>query len=501
MNLRRLKIFFFNGIILTLTSFIMRSIGVSFNVYISNRIGAESVGVFQLILSIYLFAITLATSGINLAATRIVSEELALSKDCVPKIAIKKCISYSFFLGSLSCLLLCLFAPFLATTILHNKVPHYLLYFLAISLPFISVSSALNGYFTALRKITKNAGAKFFEQFIKITVTTYFLCSFFANTLEYACLSLILGEMISEIFSCIFCYFLYVIDIKKCCCTNYSSKRNYTKKILTISIPVAITSYIRSGLSSLKQLIIPLRLEKSGISCEQAISQYGMVTGMAMPILMFPEVLLNSFSTLLVPEFSAYYACHQTKQINYAISKIFKLTLLFSIGIIGIFLFYSDNLSMLIYHNLEVAKYLKILCPLILFMYFDSIVDSILKGLNKQLSVMSCNILDLFVSILCIYFIVPIYGIYGYLFVIFVSELLNCGISIVQLWQLTKFKLNWKNWIILPIFCVILSFFIVNLLPFSFSSLFLETIFYITVFIGNYLFLLYLAKARCSHTS
>ena len=363
----------------------MRSVGVSFGIYISNKIGAEAVGLFQLIMSVYMFAITLATSGINLAATRIMSEELALNTNCIPKKAIQKCILYSLILGCISCFLVCIFAPILSSTILHNKIPHYLLYVLAISLPFISVSAALNGYFTALRKVSKNALSKFFEQFVKICSTTYFLSIIFPNTLEYTCLSLILGETICEIASCIFSYILYRINIRKTSCSCNSSSKNYTKQILNISVPVAISSYIRSGLSSLKQVLIPLRLEKSGISCEQAISQYGIITGMVMPILMFPEVLLNSFSSLLVPEFSAYYARNQKQQINYAISKIFKLTLLFSIGVIGIFMFYSDEISLLIYNNFEVAQYLKILCPLILFMYFDSIVDSILKGLNKQI--------------------------------------------------------------------------------------------------------------------
>lgn len=474
----------------------MRSIGVSFNVYISNKIGAEAVGVFQLILSVYLFAITLATSGINLATTRIVSEELALNENCVPKKAIRKCIFYSLVLGNFACILLCLLAPFLSHTILHSKVPSYLLVVLAISLPFISVSSALNGYFTGLRKITKNASSKFLEQIVKIVSTTYFLCCFFPLTLERACLCLVLGETISEVTSCLFCYLLYKIDIRKCNCPYNFNNKNYTKKILSISLPVAITSYVRSGLSSLKQLLIPLRLEKSGMDCKQAISQYGMVTGMAMPILLFPEVLLNSFSTLLVPEFSAYYARKQTKQIHDAILKIFKLTLLFSIGVIGIFAFYSDAISLLIYNHLEVAKYLKILCPLILFMYFDSIVDSILKGLDKQLSVMGCNILDLFVSILCIYFIVPLYGIYGYLFVIFVSELLNCGISILQLWQLTKFKLNFKDWIALPLLCVGISYLIVLFLPLSFSNLLVNTAVSIGIFLFSYSLLIYFSILR-----
>lgn len=444
--MQRLKVFFFNGILLTITSFIMRSIGVFFNVYISNKIGTEAVGLFQLIMSVYMFAITLATSGINLAATKIVSEELALNNNRVPKKAIQKCVLYSLSLGIIAFTLVIVFSPLISQYLLHNKVPTYLFHVLAISLPFISMSAALNGYFTALRLISKNAFARLVEQFIKILATTYFLSSLFPNGLEYACLSLILAETISEVISCILNFLLYFLDLRKRkFCMNEPSNLTYTKRIISISFPIAITSYIRSGLVSLKQLLIPISLEKSGLSCETALSEYGKISGMVMPILLFPELIINSFSGLLVPEFSAFHVRNQNRQINSAIEKIFRITFLFSIATIGVFIFYSNFLSLIIYENIEIANYFRILCPLIFFMYLDSIVDSILKGLDKQFGVMVCNILDLAVSIFCIYFVVPIYGINGYLFVIFLSEILNCGISIFQLWKVTRFLYRCKK--------------------------------------------------------
>ena len=133
--------------------------------------------------------------------------------------------------------------------------------------------------------------------------------------------------------------------------------------------------------------------------------------------------------------------------------------MLFSIGVIGLFLFYSDSINLIIYNNLNISHYLKILCPLLLFMYLDSIVDNILKGLNQQFEVMKCNILDLFVSIFCIYFLLPVFGINGYLLVLFISEILNCGISILQLHNFTHFQFNFKNWIFKPFIGILLSYF------------------------------------------
>ena len=397
----------------------------------------------------------------------------------------KKCLTYSLLFGIFSAVLLSLFADIICTYLLHNKVQSYLFYIIAISLPFISMSSALNGYFTALRKNGKNALARIFEQFVKITATAYLLSLFMPSGLEYACLSLVFGEAISEIMSFLFVFALYRIERK-----NYTvkdnTKTNYTKSIFEITLPVSITSYIRSGLASLKQLLIPLRLEKSGMDCNIAISTYGLINGMAMPLLMFPEVIINSFSGLLVPEVTYYYTKNNFNRIREIISKIFRITLLFSIGIIGAFIFYSNNISLVIYNNLDIALYLKILAPLLLFMYLDSIVDNILKGLNQQLSVMKCNILDLFVSIFCIYILLPIWGVNGYIFIIFLSEILNSGISILQLKQITHFKFDFKNWIIKPFIGIAFSYFVCtllvpNIIP-NISSIILQIVLFISCY-------------------
>lgn len=406
----------------------------------------------------------------------------------------KKCLTYSLLFGIFSAVLLSLFADIICTYLLHNKVQSYLFYIIAISLPFISMSSALNGYFTALRKNGKNALARIFEQFVKITATAYLLSLFMPSGLEYACLSLVFGEAISEIMSFLFVFALYRIERK-----NYTvkdnTKTNYTKSIFEITLPVSITSYIRSGLASLKQLLIPLRLEKSGMDCNIAISTYGLINGMAMPLLMFPEVIINSFSGLLVPEFTYYYTKNNFNRIREIISKIFRITLLFSIGIIGVFIFYSNNISLVIYNNLDIALYLKILAPLLLFMYLDSIVDNILKGLNQQLSVMKCNILDLFVSIFCIYILLPIWGVNGYIFIIFLSEILNSGISILQLKQITHFKFDFKNWIIKPFIGIVSSYFICTLLVPNIIPTTSCIILQIALFLGCYFVFLLLSKA------
>ena len=447
--LSKIKVFLFNGVLLTLTSIFLKSIDMFFSIYISNKIGSEAVGVYGLIMSVYMLFITLANSGTNLAASRIVSEQMAYNSDTGMKSAIKKCITYSLIMGLLSFLLLFTFSSYISTYWLHEKISSLPLKIIAISLPFLSVSSSINGYFSAIRNIKKTAYAQILEQLLKITFVVFFMNLFMPLNIEYACIGLVLGSCISEVASFLLLYIFYIKNIKLINSKN-CKRENFAKQILRIVVPIAFTSYIRSGLSTLKQILIPIRLEKSGISCEKALSQYGIVNGMAMPLIMFPCLFISSFSMLLIPEFSYLNAKRSFNKINYAINKIFKFCFIFSFLIMGIFWCFSTELSAYIYKGQDVSIFIKVLSPLIVLMYVDNIVDSILKGLDKQISVMGINILDLLTSITFIYFLLPINGIKGYIIVLFISEFLNGIISLLLLLKQTHLNFDFINWLFKP---------------------------------------------------
>ncbi len=430
--MKKIKVFILNSLVLLASSIILQIIGLFFNVYISNKIGSEAVGVFTLVMSVYLFGITLATSGINIAATRVISEELALNNEVGIKSATKKCVTISLITGILASFIFFIFCDFIVSKCLHNRVSHNVIYALCIALPFISMSSAINGYFVAVRRAYKNAMAKFFEEFVKIVATAMLLNIFMPSGLDYMCLSLIVGDVISEVLSLIFLYVLLLKD------KNYSKSfrflgNSYTPRILRISLPVAFTSYIKSGLSTLKQILIPISLERSGLGCSLALSNYGVVNGMAMPVIMFPSVFINCFASLLVPEFSRYFVKKDSKRIKQMSTFILLSTLVFSLFICAIIFFFAEPICEALYKQSDISQYVKLLAFLIPCIYLDLVIDNILKGLDAQVSVVFINIADCLITISFIYFIVPILGFVGYMLSIFVSEIFNVIISLFRL--------------------------------------------------------------------
>lgn len=482
---KKSKLFLINGAILTSTSLLMKFAALIFNIYISNQIGSEAVGVFSLVMAVYLFFITVATSGLNIAVTVIVSEKFALNKNQQAIKAIRTCIFFSLLLGIAAGGLILLFSDFITSKCLHNMVSSRPLFYIAIGLPFIAMSSCISSYFATIRKAYKNAISQVFEFTIKMFATIILLKINISNGVEAICISLILADVISEICSFTLIFILYIIDIKL---KKLEDIRSFGQRIniLKIAFPVAVTSYIRSGLSTLKQLIIPTQLEKSGISCSRALSQYGMINGMVLPVITFPTVFTDSYSMLLIPEFSTYVAQKNYKAINYIANKIFKITCAFTMCICSIFFIFSNDLGLAIYNNIEIGYYFKIFTPFIFFMYMDHIIDCILKGLNKQFGVMCCNILDLSITTCFIYFLLPVLGIKGYVLSIFFSEVLNFSISLFQLFKYSRIKPNLIDWIVVPLFCSLVGFFVVNIWRFNFVGLVSNLIFNVFLFVLVY---------------
>lgn len=410
-----------------------------FNIFISNTIGEEAIGLFSLIMSVYTFGITLASAGINISATRVVAEELACKNEVGAKKAARRCIFFSLIFSICASLIFFIFADFITIHCLHNRISKNVIYLICIALPFISMSSAINGYFTAVRRVYKNAFAKFFEEFVKITCTAILLKSFMPDGIDYACYALIFADVISEITSFLHLYILYIRDKRGSLIeSRYKDLDSYNRRILRIAVPVALTSYLRSGLSTIKQLIIPSSLQKSGMNSSNSLIAYGIVNGMTMPIIMFPVSLITSFSILLIPEFSRYYTQEKYQKIKSVSSFLLICTFIFSV-IVAIFIFvFSDELSNLIYHKTEIAKYLRLLSPLIIIMYLDIVIDSILKGLDAQVDVMVVNIFDCLISIAFIYFLVPILGFSGYIISIFISEVIDFSLSGHRLLKILK---------------------------------------------------------------
>ncbi len=441
-----------NTILLTATSFLMRTVSVSFNVYLTNKIGADGIGLFQLIAAVYSMAITFSTAGVRLAATRLVADNLSLGKYSERKI-MRLCLFYSLICGTVMALILSGFADLIGEKWICDPRSVPSLKVLCLSLPFVSMSAALGGYFTAVSKLVRYTLVQFAEQIFKIAVTVFSLRSVLSHGLEASCVAIVFGMSAAEIFSLICSYTLYRFTSEKSSVKSKPSE--IIKNLLRISVPDAVGSEMRSVLMTIEHLLIPVGFRKSGNDPQTAMATYGIIHGMALPLVLYPSALLSSLSGLLIPEISAQHIEKNTTRISYMIARVLHLALIFSIGTAGVMYFNSIELSLAVYSNGSAGFYTQILAPLIPVMYMDMTIDGMLKGLDQQVSYMRYNIIDALICVVFVYILVPIFSVKGYITVVFMSEIINFALSFRRLTIVSEVRVDLYRDIIVPLMCVI----------------------------------------------
>ncbi|MBO3445636.1 oligosaccharide flippase family protein [Clostridium sp. CCUG 7971] len=461
-----------NALILTSTTMAVGFINMGFRVYLSNKIGTEGMGLYQLLMSIYMMAATLAISGIRVTTTRLIAEELGRKNVKKIKSIMKNAIIYSLFFSSLATFLVFYNAELIATSWIGDERAIIPLKILSVSLPFFGVGACFHGYFYGMRKVIKSVTS----DIIEISTLMIIICSFISITLpkglNYTCILVTTANSLSVIISTLFSYIMYIFEKKNINKTIASRSDSCSLfEISKIAIPIASSAYIQTGLRTVEDILIPNALRLYGASTSASLSIFGLIKGMVMPLLNFPSIFLASFSTLIIPEISEANALNQRLRVNSIISRVFKFTLLIAIFASGLFIIYSDELGMTIYNNNEVGYMIRILAPLIPFMYLDRIVDGSLNALDQQMSTLRYNFIDMGIRIFLILFLIPKKGIDGFIIVLFTGTLLNSLLSINRLLKVTKLDFLLLDWIIKPTFCITLSSFctkfLFNLLGFS----------------------------------
>ncbi|MDD6175204.1 MAG: oligosaccharide flippase family protein [Firmicutes bacterium] len=447
------RLFIQNAVILTLCSIFLSALGMAFRVYQSSLIGAEGMGLLQLLLSVYYFSTNLAVSGLNLAVTRLVSESAVPGSGISEGRVLRKCFGLCLLSGCAAGSALFFGAPAIGRWWLGDTRTVASLRVLAVGLPFLSVSCCVRGYFLAARNSLKPSTGQILEQLISFAFVAVFFSLSAPGGLSAACCGIALGMTVGEICGNLYIVLLFFLQTRRTLRQKNGSSVP-ARRIFAISLPVAVGYCLRSALVSVENVLIPAGLKRSGSSYGESLAGYGIVKGMALPALCFPQAFLTAFSMLLIPEVSEARAARHPAEIRSMASRVFQICLLFSCLVVGLFFFFGRELGLLLYKNAEAGRQLRLLCPLIPFMYLDSIVDAMLKGLDEQVYSLKVNLSDSCLRILLIALFVPRLGISGYLLATFFSVLYNSSLSIGRLMKKSAVRFPFFRWIVLPLGCI-----------------------------------------------
>ena len=439
-------------ILLTISSLLVRTINMISMIFLSQILGSEGIGIYELTMSIYMTGVVFASAGLSASVSRMVAEELGQKQDGNIKKIMGIALSFAITAGLLISCILFTFAPHFANNFIHNTQSTKALRFLALSIPFIACSSCFKGYFYAMRKTIYPASSDILEQFVKlglIFVLVQIAPQFgIENTYVQVAMGLTLGEMISWSYL----FTLFLVESKKQIFTSSStlSIKEVCKRLASILIPIAMISYISYIFLPIENIIIPNGLKKSGESLSSSMSLYGILKGMVLPILFFPSAFLTAFSTTLIPEIAKANILKLKERVHITTSRVLQLSFILSFLVVAIFLSYSNELGFILYKSDAIGPMLRMLAIIVPFTYIEVITDGILKGLNKQIYCLKYSILDSICRIVLLYIFLPFKGIQGLIGIMIISSIFTSTLNFNKLLAVTHIKFQLTSWLIKP---------------------------------------------------
>ena len=389
--------FITSAIILMIGSIITKLINMVIRIGISRTIGTTGMGVYMLVVPTFSLFISLSQMGLPVAISKLVSEKKSNNRNLV--------FSATFTIMSFNLILLTaifLSANLIANKLLHDYRTYQAIISMALVLPFISISSILRGYYFGKQKMIPHVCSNVIEDIVRMIVIFIGLPISYNYGIEYAISFIILSNIVSETVS-IMILLMFApkkMQIKK---SDIKPDYNNIKNIFKIGVPTTGSRLISSLGACLEPIILTSVLLTNGYSNNFIVTEYGVITGHILPILVMPSFFTSAISSSLIPVISEAYVNQKYAYVKNKLKQAILLSLACGIPF-TIFLIIFSNQSLSFLYNTTVGNnYLKIVAPFFLTYYIQTPLSAFLQAIGKSTHAMIDNLIGISLKLLIIF--------------------------------------------------------------------------------------------------
>jgi stage V sporulation protein B len=444
--------------ILTLAGFITRFIGFFYRIFLSNTMGAELMGIYQLIFPVFAICYTIFATGIQTSISRLVAAEIGKRnpKNVYKILRIGLILSVS--LAVVLAAIVFINSRYIAWRFLLEPRSASSLRILAVVFPFCGVTACINGFYYGLKRAEVPASTQLVEQAVRVVIVYLAALYFGEGNLKVTCEIAVFGVVVGEVASSIYNFSSLFITKRPSSLLIYgpdpnaaaSRKRVILKDMLSLSVPLSANRLLLSILHSIEAVLIPAMLRRSGLSTQEAMITFGVLNGMSIPFIMFPTALTNALAVLVLPTISEAQAVNNDKLIGKTTAITIKYSLIIGIISSGVFLVFGRDLGNAVFHNAASGDYLMILAWLCPFMYLTTTLSSVINGLGKAHITFINSIIGTLSKILLIITLIPSRGINGYLIALLIGQLIITGLDTFAVIRNVHFTFDSLNSIVKP---------------------------------------------------
>lgn len=449
-------------LLLTGAGLFCRILGFFYRIYMSRTIGAEGLGLYNMIHPLFSIAFAVCAGSIQTALSQYVAANREKGK------SVFLCgLFLSLGLSVIPVVMLCKGKVFLASNVLSEPQAARYLPVLAVSVPFACLHACINGYYYGMNKAHIPSFSQIAEQVIRMSMVWLLVGYMEKNgkpvTVGLAVEGHLIGEMASAVFTFLALFLVPPQKGERKERKERSEQENDNRifanlgPILTLALPLMGNRLVLNFLGSAEAILIPGRLIDYGLTNKEALSVYGVLTSMALPFILFPSAITNSMAVLLLPSAARAQARKDKGRISTMVTLSFKCSCYMGILCIGLFTRFGKSLGTIIFHNEMSGSFIMVLCWLCPFMYLATTMGSIQNGLGKTGITFLQNMFAMGIRLVFVLCAVPIFGIKGYLWGFLVSELLLAFLCCFSVGRQVTFSKNMTECILQPVLALLIG--------------------------------------------
>ena len=425
--------------VLTATGFLSRFIGFFFRMFLSHTFGEEQVGLYQLIFPIYALCFSFTSAGIETAISRCTARKTSLGKKNEAIQLLYVGMSISLLLSFFTMFLLQTHASSFSIYVLGDIRCEPMLVAISYAIPFAAMHSCIIGYYLGLKETKIPALSQLVEQIARI-LAVYIIYLFCRNhNKEITILFAVIGIVVGECCSSFLCVHFFTSQQKLQRISSFITKIPIlSKELLQLSIPLTSSRILLNILQSVESISIPLRLQQYGYSSSEALSNYGVLTGMALPCVLFPSAITNSILTMLLPTVAEIQATKSYTKLKELMRQVFFSCMTLGLVCCLFLLILGTWIGKFLFHSDLAGDYLQTLAWICPFLYLNTTLLSITNGLGKAYISFLINTLALAIRIIGVLVFIPRIGMNGYLWGLLLSQVITFSFCVSYLFLYLK---------------------------------------------------------------
>lgn len=445
---------FYNAFFLCLSSIGLQLIGFLYRIGLSRFGGAQVMGMYQLIMPAYSVIMSFTMSGLTLAVSRLCAQYQAARDAAGVRGTVRFAQLVFLCLFACAAIPVCLFPDFLAGAVLGEKKSKSALLLLLPCLFLTGFENIFKSCFHGIKYILPPIVSELSEQLVRTIAGLGLLLLLCPCDPGAATAMIVLGMVVSEVFSVVILLLFYkragrsLLPRKS---DRAKIPKGMFRKVAAIAVPVSSAGLLNNFLSSATTVLIPNRLIAAGVSAQEAMSSFGVMVGMTMPLLMLPTAFIHPLNTVLLPRFSQYSAKGSEAQTRRKAGKAIQVTGILTAASLAVMLPAGKPLAQLIYKNPLAGEHLLSLSAAAALTFYHITTGSILNGIGRQKQASISIVVTGISEIVFTWMTVGTMGIGGYALACIGSELAGVAMNFYWVVRGAKIKIQWKNWFVTPL--------------------------------------------------